>query len=560
MIEKVRLKYFKQFKDQTFELKDALVLAGQNNSGKTTLLQAIATWQFAYREWQKKQMTAAKKKRATGISITRQAFLAVPVQRFNLLWYDASTALHKDEGGGRGAASPRIEEITLEGGSDTKQPWRHSLEFRYGGPDQIFVKPSSDSKLPEDAIDIVYVPSFSGIETDEKVHAPEYQDWLIGQGKPGDIIRNLLVEVHKLGHEWDKLVTDIENIFNCRLLPPQYSGLPFIVSEYLPGIPKGNGLGGFAKLEIASAGSGFLQTLLLLSFFYARPSSVLLLDEPDAHLHVVLQKGVYDHLRQVAEQRKCQLIVATHSEVIINDTSPERIVSFYDKKKLADKGQVKHMVNAMSLLDSMDVLRAKDGGKILYLEGHSDFKILLSWARILNHKLANWFVESPFYYPLKGNQMQSARAHFNALQVITKEVSGVILRDGDNKGAPDNKVTNGLLNLWWKRYEIENYLVHPMTFARYFEKQGMPILANQAKSKAGEVIPDKELKTPLGDSPYWKKMAASKDILPEIFSSELGTELSKAEYYKIAEAMQPDEIHPEVVEKLDAIAKHWGLL
>ena len=42
--------------------------------------------------------------------------------------------------------------------------------------------------------------------------------------------------------------------------------------------------------SVASAGSGVHQVLLLLAFFYARPSSVFLLDEPYAHLHVFLQK------------------------------------------------------------------------------------------------------------------------------------------------------------------------------------------------------------------------------------------------------------------------------
>jgi predicted ATP-dependent endonuclease of OLD family len=43
---------------------------------------------------------------------------------------------------------------------------------------------------------------------------------------------------------------------------------------------------------------------------------VLLLDEPDAHLHVILQRQVYDLLRKVAQARRCHLLISTHSEVI----------------------------------------------------------------------------------------------------------------------------------------------------------------------------------------------------------------------------------------------------
>src|SRR5947209_782273 len=50
MISKVTIKNFKRFKDETaFSLSPNGVtfLAGGNNSGKSTLLQALAVWEFA---------------------------------------------------------------------------------------------------------------------------------------------------------------------------------------------------------------------------------------------------------------------------------------------------------------------------------------------------------------------------------------------------------------------------------------------------------------------------------------------------------------------------------
>jgi AAA15 family ATPase/GTPase len=37
MITRVKVRYFKQFLDQEFELSDHIILSGPNNSGKTTL-------------------------------------------------------------------------------------------------------------------------------------------------------------------------------------------------------------------------------------------------------------------------------------------------------------------------------------------------------------------------------------------------------------------------------------------------------------------------------------------------------------------------------------------
>lgn len=52
-----------------------------------------------------------------------------------------------------------------------------------------------------------------------------------------------------------------------------------------------------------TTGSGFHQVLLMLAFMFARPSSLILLDEPDAHLQVLLQKQLCDILRGLCHER-----------------------------------------------------------------------------------------------------------------------------------------------------------------------------------------------------------------------------------------------------------------
>ncbi len=51
MIRRVTVRNFKRFREETFELADSVVLAGPNNAGKSTLLQAIATWKLALDRW-----------------------------------------------------------------------------------------------------------------------------------------------------------------------------------------------------------------------------------------------------------------------------------------------------------------------------------------------------------------------------------------------------------------------------------------------------------------------------------------------------------------------------
>lgn len=133
----------------------------------------------------------------------------------------------------------------------------------------------------------------SGIGVNETRYDRPYQDMLVGQGKGGDILRNLLLEVAEKngGADWDQVQKIVEDVFGYRLIRPAYAGAPYITCQYLKGIPKGHGFGGLPPLDVSTTGSGFHQVLLILAFMFARPSSLILLDEPDAHLHVLLQNN-----------------------------------------------------------------------------------------------------------------------------------------------------------------------------------------------------------------------------------------------------------------------------
>jgi len=309
---------------------------------------------------------------------------------------------------------------------------------------------------------------------------------------------------------------------------------------------------------VASAGSGFHQVLTLLGFFYARPASVLLLDEPDAHLHVILQRQVYDLLRTVARKRACQLLISTHSEIILEDTGAEQILSFYGPPhRLTIETHRDQVREALKRLSSLDILASENGQNVLYVEDESDFKILVEFARVLKHDFCR-FTAAPFVCPIHGRNVSEARAHFFGLKAIRPQVKGVLLLDGDNRDLPEREVSaDNLTILRWKRYEIENYLLHPDALLRFVAGPD-PDLLSTARRKGGEDFlkenfPPPALKDPLKDSDYLVSTAASKSILPDFFD-RTETRLSKKDYFQIAAQMKQDEIHPEVKTKLDSMA------
>ncbi len=555
MIEKVILKNFKRFEKQEFDIENTVVLAGPNNTGKTTLMQAIATWNFALNKWKGKEefspntknKSRTKKehpdtKKRTGIAITREGLLSMPLRSLKLLWKDASTSFKKGEGK---VGTPRFMYIILEGKTNEKK-WQLTMEFYFSNPELIYARPLGDIPiLPEE--NIVYVPSFSGIAVQEPIHAEAYQQWLIGQGKPGDIIRNLLLEIFKDKDEnkWKHLNAEIKEIFGYELLEPKSSGQPFILCDYLERPKPKLGYGGLPKFDIANAGSGFLQTLTLLAFIYARPASVFLLDEPDAHLHVALQNQIYHRLQQLMQKEKSQLIIATHSEVLIDNTPANKIISFYNEPRILLKNIERNQVReALKKLSSMDITMSEEKF-ILYIENESDLNILQAWAKVLKHEAYKKLING-FNFSLRGRKPSEASGHFLALQALQKDMKGLILLDGDNREDAARKSSYKELEIHiWDRYEIENYLIHPDVINRI----GGDILT---RPKMENLLPPAIMKNPLGNHHYLKVTAASKELLPEFFKD---FPLQKSDYYQIAEKMKPEEIHSDIKNFLDKLVK-----
>jgi len=74
---------------------------------------------------------------------------------------------------------------------------------------------------------------------------------------------------------------------------------------------------GPTKVTLDMASTGMLQVIQILAYacFYAPP--LLLLDEPDAHLHADSQSRLYDALRGVATESRTRVVFASHSPQLI---------------------------------------------------------------------------------------------------------------------------------------------------------------------------------------------------------------------------------------------------
>ena len=490
--------------------------------------------------------------RRPGQPITRKDFTPLPLSHFNLLWNERATNWrNKDRDGDKVANEmvrrPRPIRIGVEGLSDNGAPWGLNMEFRYQGPEQIYANPSDYDNLADASVlpDVTHCPAFSGIGAEEPRFDPGYRNLRIGEGKPGDILRNLLLDIAGDKNAWCALADDIEELFAVRLKKPEYdSAQPFILCEY-----EERG----ASYDLASAGSGFHQTLLLFAFIYGREGAVLLVDEPDAHLHVWLQMRVFDRLRALARDRGRQLVLATHAETILEAADPNQILSFAGSPhSLAHRQDSNALRTAIRQVSPLDLILAEQGRAVLYCEDVSDRRILEAWAKRLDHP-ARRFFDNPFIHTLRGRRPRDARRHLFGLRAIDRNVRGLLLLDRDNRDDDEHELRAENLDFHrWGRYEIENYLLVPSAIERVIGRDDLFRRAVVREVFEAE-LPASVFATPLRDVEAVLRIPASRTILPKVFAQD-PMQLRKADYYRIAEAMEPDEIHPEITEVLDKIA------
>ena len=551
MIHRVTIRNFKRFREQVFDLEESVVLAGPNNAGKSTLLQAIATWKFALDRWNA-QRAGGRAAARSGVAIPRSDITSVPLREMSLLWENRRVTNSQGMSGPR-----RLIEIIVEGRANG-EPWECGIELQYTNPELAYARPlgarSSDRetlrKFPPMSvkeINIVHVPPLSGIERDEPRRERGLQDLLVGQGRSGEILRNLLLEIAESGspENWNALTGHIRDLFHIDLQKPDYSPVqPYIVCEYREANHS-------RPLDLSNAGSGTLQVLLLLAFLYARPATVILLDEPDAHQHVILQKQVYDLIRKVARARGGQVIVATHSEVVLDATEPARVIGFFDlnPRVLTSETERDRLREALKRLTTTDLLLGREAGAVLYVESETDEKILTEWAQLLDHP-AQRFFKRPCVHWLGGRSLREARGHFFAMKAAFPNMRALCLLDGDNRDEPDEEMAGaGLGILRWRRYEIENYLLQPEAIKRFVN---FPLANIQVDEEFWKQVPhDTNL---FGNHVSLVRVKASEEFLVPLLD-RVGCSTPKKELYLLAASMNEEEIHPEICEKLDRIAE-----
>jgi len=572
MITRLTVRNFKRFDEAAIQLGAPVVFVGPNNSGKTTALQALALWELGLRTWLEKRAKGSTAKQRVGVVLNRRDLVQLPVPTTALLWRDQH--LRQAPDGGAKATQNVLLQVTVDGVSDGVA-WTCPLEFDYSNDEIIHCRPArletngdKRATIPPEAqgVRMAYLPPMSGLEANERRIDEGAIQVSLGQGKTADVLRNLCWKVWEAEHEkteqgeWGSLVVQIERLFGARLNAPEYiAARGEIQMSYRE---SGTTDRRQTDLDLSAAGRGLQQTLLLLAFLRWKPGSVVLIDEPDAHLEILRQRQIYAELTETARRLGSQLIVATHSEVVLNEADKDTVVAFIGTPHVLR--QTDQLKKALSLLGYEQFLQAEIMGWVLYLEGSTDLEALRILASKI-HPQAIQALERPFVCYVM-NQADRARTHFFGLREAYPALRGLAVFDNTPDVVPQSG--SPLKELKLARRDLESYFCSPNLLRRWVEQSSLAddlfgrAELQRRRQAMEQAIHDNTIPLALNDPAhsFWRTAKVSDEYLPAVFGSffkQLGlpNSMNKSDYSQLARLLEPEEVDPELMNVLEAVAR-----
>ncbi len=212
-------------------------------------------------------------------------------------------------------------------------------------------------------------------------------------------------------------------------------------------------VGGSKAYDMHLQGSGFLQIVEILATieFIDAPLKLLLVDEPDSHIHTKLQQNLLTHLKKIDHN---QFFVISHNDQFVTSAGDEEV--FFLSEDAKNSGELRPISS-----DSFDVIKNSLGGVIMslerlnsakhivFVEGNDDAAYLLT----LNEKLKQ--ITEPIgclsnvtFFPLRGKDNIVQKIEYN------KRTLSSLLKD---------KIWNAVYDRDFSTNEIDDQLKRKIT-------------------------------------------------------------------------------------------------
>jgi len=421
-IKKFNIKNFKSFNDVTFYFNSEInILTGKNNSGKTTVLEALALWHECFGKLIHKAKRSDPK-----IDYKAGDWIFGPIGTNRYFPFDEINSVR----------SPYFEDIFHERErknkiiltvviSDNENKETIEIPFiisesglnydisLYDYKKFDFNKFNNFFKLLPEPIGKYYATPVANILPKENfVTDPQVKDAILKRNS-ASILRNRLYRLLKFPNSIyiSNFIKDlsyilgqnIELISNSDIQKDKQVIINFKFKENDKGEKD-------AGKDIALVGSGTLQIIEILLNLYQpeetlnninlynigepiKDLNIVLLDEPDSYTHREIQKRLTELLNRFSKNN--QIFISTHNEALIRNASynqlfhlegkKEAVIKSIDKDNVAKiqphfKGiypsQINPIIRSLGNASGLDFVNAIESNKLIFVEGEDDARIL----------------------------------------------------------------------------------------------------------------------------------------------------------------------------------------
>jgi ABC-type oligopeptide transport system ATPase subunit len=303
-LRSIHIKRFKNIRDAPLNLGDMNVIVGSNNSGKSSILQAlhftIGAIQSIFLE-----------NRLRGIG--KQTYTVDP----NKLIYVPSQDVYALGNGGR-LWEQADKSVQVELGLSTGENLSVSMLKGRNRNIQIVL---SDVAIARRIAGLeqpftIFTPGLAGIAKSEQYVSDGVLLRTIARGDANLVLRNTLLRLwteSQDNEKWLNFVNDFTEMFPGIGIAMHFDArtdetITAVVVNFNDG----------ANIPLELSGQGVLQTIQILSYIHCFAPKIVVLDEPDSHLHPNNQRLLCSLLHTISETRNVQIILSTHSRHILD--------------------------------------------------------------------------------------------------------------------------------------------------------------------------------------------------------------------------------------------------
>lgn len=302
---KLKIESFKKVRTVEVPLADVNILVGANGSGKSSIIQAVHLACCVMR-----QADRVDGSRTATVGVEQLDYL--PTDDYKTLGHGANWG--NQEGTPSSGVSLFFEQAdgsVIDANCKLRSARNAGISISGSVPSALTASLRSKKKFFS-----AYIPGISGIPNKEERKSKKIILKACSYGDSNVILRNALLLLSEMSEE---NIRRIEGWIGNIVGPISISVRHDHDSDLY--IQCDLSVGGTTR-PIELVGTGYIQLIQIFCYILLFEPGVLLIDEPDIHLHPHVQEKLVQVLAEVARDRGIRILLTTHSPFIVRGAPP----------------------------------------------------------------------------------------------------------------------------------------------------------------------------------------------------------------------------------------------